>query len=70
MELPEHRKWMYNRLILEQIGPTNEFISKVEEFVSYAGQLLTYVEGTIKCPYVKCDYRKLQNVDMVKLHLY
>ena len=61
----------YNRLILGQRGLTDEFISGVKEFVSYVCQLPTYVEeGIIKCPCVKCDCRKLQNVDMIKLHLY
>ena len=71
MELLEHRKWMYNSLIPRQRGLTNEFVGEVEEFVSYACQLPTYVkEGIIRCSCVKYDCRKLQNIDMVKLHLY
>ena len=71
MEPPEYRKWMHKRLIPRQRGLTYEFISGVKEFVSYACQLPTYVEeGIIKCPCVKCDCRKLQNVDMIKLYLY
>ena len=62
---------MYNKLIPRRKGLADEFISEVEEFVSYACQLLTCVEEeTIRCPCVKYDCRKLQNVYMVKLHLY
>jgi hypothetical protein len=36
MEVPAHRRWMYNRLHPGRRGHTTEFLKGVEEFMKFA----------------------------------
>ena len=51
MEIPTHRIWMTNRLILGRRGCTHEFIRGVEEFDAFARLQPVYLrEGKYRCP--------------------
>ncbi|XP_019158170.1 PREDICTED: uncharacterized protein LOC109154886 [Ipomoea nil] len=69
--IPEHRKWMYNRLLPGKRGITNEFLAGVEQFVKYACTLSVYeLTNTIRCPCSKCKNRVHLSADDVRVHLY
>lgn len=40
MEIPEHRRWMVNRLNPDHGGLTQEFIQGMEEFDAFATSIL------------------------------
>ncbi|XP_019185969.1 PREDICTED: uncharacterized protein LOC109180715 [Ipomoea nil] len=69
--IPEHRKWMYNRLLPGKRGYTDEFLLGVEEFVNYASTLPVYKASMkIRCPCSKCKNRVHLSADDVRVHLY
>ncbi|XP_031111768.1 uncharacterized protein LOC116015735 [Ipomoea triloba] len=69
--IPEHRKWMYNRLLPGRKGYTDEFLMGVEEFVNYASTLPVYMDSMqIRCPCSKCKNRVHLSADDVRVHLY
>ena len=71
MDVPGHREWMYDRVLPNRGGLTDAFYAGVETFISHACGLDQFLhEGTIRCPCVKCDCRKMQTVDEVRVHLY
>ena len=71
MEIPAHRIWMTNRLILGRRGCTHEFIRGVEEFDTFARLQPVYLrEGKYRCPCSKCKNKKYLISTEVKVHLY
>ncbi|XP_057417759.1 uncharacterized protein LOC130711967 [Lotus japonicus] len=71
MNQPAHREWMYNRVLPNRAGLSDAFYVGVETFISHACGLDQFLKTrTIRCPCVKCDCRKMQTADEVRVHLY
>ncbi|XP_019226099.1 PREDICTED: uncharacterized protein LOC109207610 [Nicotiana attenuata] len=67
----EHSRWMYNRTHPHCAGLRKEFIEGVAGFIAKAKPLNNFlIEGTIRCPCVKCKCVKLLRPDVVELHFY
>ena len=67
----ENCRWMYNRINPDTRTIIEEFIFEVDEFMSFACQSSIYlIEGTIRCPCVKCCSRKLLNPKTIEVLLY
>lgn len=62
MEIPEHRKWMYKRLLPNRGGLRPEFVNGVREFVNQEIRKSQFTEngGKFRCP---CD--KHRNIDFL-----
>jgi len=70
MEVPEHRKWMDNRVGSDNGRVTNEFLVGINEFLDFAcaqTQFLTLHK--LRCPCQKCKCMKYQSADYVRAHL-
>ncbi|XP_039133289.1 uncharacterized protein LOC120270354 [Dioscorea cayenensis subsp. rotundata] len=64
------RKWMYNRLTHGHRFINPEFVVGVESFIQYACDQPRFMDGDeIRCPCCKCQNRRYEVVDNVKLHL-
>ena len=71
MDIPPHRRWMYNRLHPKRNGYTNEFIIGMEEFMKFVCEQPIYLsEGLIRCPCIRCKNEKYHTPDLVNVHLY
>lgn len=71
MKIPEHRRWMINRLLTSRAGYTQEFINGVEEFDKFAKTQLVYLEDkTYRCPCALCQNTKFLTSDKVKVHIF
>ena len=69
MEIPENRRWMYNRIDPMTKWFTLEFERGVEEFIAH-GSIHSQEERKIRCPCVKCKCQPYLKYDDVRLHLY
>lgn len=70
MEVPEHRKWMDNRVGPDRRTVTDEFMAGVVEFVEFACSQDHFKSvGKLRCPCKKCKCQKYCSVDEVKTHL-
>lgn len=70
MEIPEHRKWMDNRMRPDNSRVTDEFLAGVCEFVEFACAQDDFKKvGKLRCPCKICKCRKPQSVDDVMKHL-
>lgn len=70
MEIPEHRKWMDNRMRPDNSRVTDEFLAGVCEFVEFACAQDDFKKvGKLRCPCKICKCRKRQLVDDVMKHL-
>nr|XP_033512729.1 uncharacterized protein LOC117277418 [Nicotiana tomentosiformis] len=66
-----HRRWMYNTNHPNRTGLRDEFIEGVASFIPKAKTLDDFlIEGTIRCPSMKCKCLKLLGPDIVTFHLY
>ncbi|XP_028753509.1 uncharacterized protein LOC114713090 [Neltuma alba] len=71
MEVPESRRWMYNRIDPSTKWVTVDFERGVEEFLAYAFRSpYTQQSGKLRCPCVKCRCRPYLILDEVKTHIY
>ncbi|KAK4275878.1 hypothetical protein QN277_018892 [Acacia crassicarpa] len=71
VEVPENRRWMYNRIDPRTKWVTADFEKGVEEFLAYALQSpFSQKSGQIRCPCVKCKCRPHLILDEVKVHIY
>ena len=71
MDIPRHRKWIYNRLNSSKKGHMNEFLLGVEQCDTFTcHQEIFTREDVIRCTCLKCKNRKYLNFDEVKIHLY
>ena len=71
MDVPEHRRWMYNRT-RPRVGLLSEFVNGVEGFINYVFSQRQFTRDgmLIRCPCVRCGCLKFLNVDTMKLHLF
>ena len=70
MEIPEHRKWMDNRMRPDNSRVTDEFLAGVCEFVEFACAQDDFKKvGKLRCPCKICKCRKPQLVNDVMRHL-
>ena len=70
MEIPEHRRWMYNRLLPNRGGYVDEFLNGLTEFINFASYQPKYLsEGVIRCPWKKCKNEQHHNHDIVNVHI-
>ncbi|XP_070043517.1 uncharacterized protein [Nicotiana tomentosiformis] len=66
-----HCKWMHNRNHLNRTVLQDKFIKGVAGFIAKTKTLDDFfIEGTIRCPCVKCMCVKLLGPDIVTVHLY
>ncbi|XP_038680928.1 uncharacterized protein LOC119981859 [Tripterygium wilfordii] len=72
MEMPESRKWMYNRIGPNRVGITEEFLKGVEDFIEFACQSSSDFQNTgkIRCPCVRCKCTRYHGLDDIRMHLY
>ena len=71
MDILEYHKWMHRGLNLSKNRYTNEFLSKVEHFITFACYKKMFIrEGVIWCPCLKLKNRKYLNPNEFKIHLY
>lgn len=66
MEIPKHRRWMDNRLTINQhlIDAFNEGVREFIDFVCAQDQYQSV--GRLRCPYKKCKCKKFKLVVKVK----
>ena len=58
MNGPSHRRWMYNRLLPDHSGYTQEFPDGVNQFDQFIRRQIEFRnEGKYRCPCVKCRNR-------------
>ena len=70
MNGPPHRRWMYNRLLRDRSGYTQEFLDGVNEFDQFARTQTEFLNGgKYRCPCAKCRNRVYLTPDEVKMHL-
>ncbi|XP_027187217.1 uncharacterized protein [Cicer arietinum] len=70
MEIPEHRKWMVNRMGPDQRRVTDEYMAGVFEVAQFAwAQEKFKKEGKLRCPCKICKCKKHQLVGDVMGHL-
>ncbi|XP_021741937.1 uncharacterized protein LOC110708139 [Chenopodium quinoa] len=62
------RSWMYDRLDGRSIKP--EFLKGVEEFIRFCEEHRETAKNEYRCPCVKCNNRRFQDPDTVRIHLY
>ncbi|XP_021775991.1 uncharacterized protein LOC110739816 [Chenopodium quinoa] len=62
------RSWMYDRLDGRSIKP--EFLKGVEEFIQFCEDHRETTKNEYRCPCVKCNNRRFQDPDTVRIHLY
>lgn len=62
MGIPEHRKWMYKRLLPNRAGMRTEFVSGVKNFIEQAIRQPEFTDngGKLRCP---CS--KHRNIDFL-----
>ena len=71
MDICHYHSWMYNRLLPDRKGYTNEFLIGVELFIHFACRQPIFLnEKKIRCPCFKCKNTKYLTVEEVKIHLY
>ncbi|PHT37855.1 hypothetical protein CQW23_21428 [Capsicum baccatum] len=71
MTIPEHRKWMINRLLPGKVAYTDEFIKGMEEFIKFACSQPKYLyEKIIRCPCKICKNIKHFTPDEVNVHIF
>ena len=67
---PPYRRWMYNILLLDHSGYTQEFLDGVNEFDQFARRQTKFLNGEkYRCPCEKCRNRIYLTPDEVKMHL-
>ena len=65
-----HCRWMYNRLLLDRSGYTQEFLDGVNQFDQFARTQTEFLNGEkYKCPCAKCKNRVYLTPNEVKMHL-
>ena len=70
MNGPPHRRWMYNRLLPNRSGYTQEFLNGVNQFNKFARRQIEFLNrGKYMCPCVKWKNRMYLTLDEVKTHL-
>ena len=71
MEVPAHRRWMYNRLHPGRRGHTTEFLKGVEEFMKFACEQKKYLdEGLLRCPCKLCKNENHLSRDLANTHIH
>ena len=72
MDIHSERSLMYNRLLPNRSGITDEFYAGVNQFIEFAKGTYEFTSaGLIRCPCVKCISRcSLLLPSDVKVHLY
>ena len=72
MEIPEHRKWMYNRLLPNRGGLRREFVEGVRDFVNQVKKQPQFAlnGGTLRCPCTKHGNKVFLTPDEVMVDLY
>ena len=70
MEIPEHHRWMYNRLNPGRGGLKLEFLNGINEFIAYVCQQPEFLrEKLLRGPCSKCKCLKYLEPDTVKVYL-
>ena len=67
---PPHRSWMYNRLLLDRNGYTEEFLNEINQFDAFACRQADFQSGgKYRGPCSKCKNRVYLTPNKVKMHL-
>ena len=69
-EVSSHRRWVYDRCYRGWRGLKETFVIGVEQFIQTARQYKYYLEGGIRCPYIKYECTHILKYEEVKVHLY
>ena len=70
MNGPSHCRWMYNKLLPNHSGYTQEFLDRVNEFDAFVGRQPEFQSGgKYKCPCAKYKNRVYLTSNEVKMHL-
>ncbi|CAL5197839.1 unnamed protein product [Lathyrus oleraceus] len=70
MEIPEHRKWMVERMGIDNRRVRDEFLAGVIEFIEFSCAQEDYKkEKKLRCPCKKCKCKKYHIVGDVMGHL-
>ncbi|PHU06366.1 hypothetical protein BC332_22855 [Capsicum chinense] len=71
MTIPEHRKWIINRLLPGKVAYTDEFIKGMEEFIKFACSQPKYLyEKILRCPCKICKNIKHFTPGEVNVHIF
>jgi len=69
MNGPPHRTWMYNRLLSDRSGYTQEFLNGVIQFDQFACTQTEFLNwGKYRCSCAKCRNGVYLTPDEVKMH--
>ena len=69
MEVPDHRKWMDQRVGPDQRTVSDEFMTGVLEFLEFACAHCHNPTRSLRCPCKKCKCMAFHSIDEVKGHL-